>query len=267
MNERARTIAAVALPPLLLAGALLVLWEWAAQSGWMAEALNLSDFVVPAPSEIASALWENRSLLLENAWVTLREVLGGFALALFSGVAIAVLQHLSPLARRAIYPFTVASQAVPLVVIAPVLVVWLGFGFAPKVLIIALICFFPICVNTLDGLATADAEQRKLMRSLGAGRLQTLRLLEAPTALPYLLSGAKVAVAVAVIGAVFGEWAGSDAGLGHLIQLDDGQFEVARLFATTLVLGAMAILLFGAVALLERRIAWWGPGGTGAETG
>lgn len=259
MSERARSIAAVVLPPLLLAAVLLALWEWAAQSGWMADALDLRDFVVPAPSAIATALWESRSLLAENAWVTLREVLGGFALALISGVAIAVLQHLSPLARRAIYPFAVASQAIPIVVIAPVLVVWLGFGIAPKILIIALICFFPICVNTFDGLATADGEQRKLMRSLGADRWQTLLQLEAPTALPYLLSGAKIAIAVAVIGAVFGEWAGSDAGLGHLIQIDNGQFEIARLFATTIVLGAMAILLFGALALLERRLAWWGP--------
>ncbi len=150
--------------------------------------------------------------------------------------------------------------------IAPVLVIWLGFGIGPKILIVALICFFPICVNTLDGLATADAEQRKLMRSLGAGRWETLRLLEAPTALPYLLSGAKVAVAVAVIGAVFGEYAGSDAGLGYLIQIDNGQFEVARLFATTIVLGAMAVLLFTALALVERRLAWWGPQGDGERT-
>ncbi len=260
MSARLRFVAERALPPLLLAAVVIGLWELAAQTGWLADALGLRDFVVPAPSEIASALWANRSLLAENAWVTLREVIGGFALALVCGVAIAVLEHLSPLARRAVHPFTVASQAIPLVVIAPVLVVWLGFGIAPKILIIALICFFPICVNTLDGLATADAEQRKLMRSIGAGRMQTLRLLEAPTALPYLFSGAKVAIAVAVIGAVFGEWAGSDSGLGHLIQIDNGQFEVARLFATTLVLGAMAVLLFGALALLERRLAWWGSG-------
>lgn len=259
MSARIRTAAALLLPPLLFAAILLALWEWAAQSGWLADALNLRDYVVPAPSEVATALWDNRELLADNAWVTLREVLAGFALALVTGVGVAVLQHLSPLARRAFYPFAVASQAIPIVVIAPILVVWLGFGMGPKVVIVALICFFPICVNTLDGLATADDEQRKLMRSLGAGRFETLRLLEAPIALPYLLSGAKVAVAVAVIGAVFGEWAGSDEGLGHLIQIDNGQLEVARLFATTLVLGTMAVFLFGVLALLERRLAWWGP--------
>lgn len=251
------------LPPLLLVIVLLGLWELAAQTGWMADALSLRDYLVPAPSEIATTLWDNRSLLAENAWVTLREVLLGFAVALAAGVAIAIVLHLSPLMRRASYPLIVASQAIPIVVIAPILVVWLGFGIGPKVAIVALICFFPIVVNTLDGLGTADEEQRKLMGSLGAGRSRTLALLEAPTALPYLLSGAKVAVAVAVIGAVFGEWSGADAGLGYLIRLDDGNLEVARVFASTAVLAAMAVALFALLALIERRLAWWGTGAPG----
>ncbi len=251
------------LPPLLLVIVLLGLWELAAQTGWMADALSLRDYLVPAPSKIATTLWDNRSLLAENAWVTLREVLLGFAVALAAGVAIAIVLHLSPLMRRASYPLIVASQAIPIVVIAPILVVWLGFGIGPKVAIVALICFFPIVVNTLDGLGTADEEQRKLMRSLGAGRGRTLALLEAPTALPYLLSGAKVAVAVAVIGAVFGEWSGADAGLGYLIRLDDGNLEVARVFASTAVLAAMAVALFALLALIERRLAWWGTGTPG----
>ena len=242
---------------------LLGLWELAAQTGWIADALSLRDYLVPAPSEIATTLWDNRSLLAENAWVTLREVLLGFAVALVAGVLIAVLLHLSPLMRRASYPFIVASQAIPIVVIAPVLVVWFGFGIGPKVAIVALICFFPIVVNTLDGLGTADEEQRKLMRSLGASRGRTLTLLEAPTALPYLLSGAKIAVAVAVIGAVFGEWSGADAGLGYLIRLDDGNLEVARVFASTVILAAMAVTLFALLALVERRLAWWGAGSPG----
>jgi len=247
------------LPPILLIALLLGLWELAAQTGWMADALSLRDYLVPAPSDIATSLWENRSLLADNAWVTLREVLLGFALALVVGVGSALLLHLSPLLRRASYPLIVASQAIPIVVIAPILVVWLGFGIGPKVAIVALICFFPIVVNTLDGLRTADEEQRKLMRSLGADRRRTLALLEAPTALPYLLSGAKIAVAVAVIGAVFGEWSGADAGLGYQIRLDDGNLEVARVFASTVVLAAVAVGLFALLALIESRLAWWGP--------
>jgi len=258
MRASSRPSTATWVAPIAVLVALVGAWEIAAQTGLMASVLNLDSFLVPSPSEIAKSLWENRTLLADNAWVTLREVLVGFAAALVLGAAVATVLHLSPVLRRAFYPLVVASQTIPILVIAPVLIVWFGFGIGPKIAIVALLCFFPIVVNALDGLATADPDQRKLMRSLGAGRLRTFTLLEAPTALPYLLSGAKVAVAIAVIGAVFGEWAGSDSGLGYLIQLDNGQLEVARLFASVVVLSAMAILLFAAIALLERRLAWWG---------
>ncbi len=246
------------LPPLAIVVALVGAWELAAQTGALADVLGLESFLVPSPSEIAPALWEDRSLLADNAWVTLGEILLGFGAAFVLGAVLATMLHLSPLLRRALYPLVVASQTIPILVVAPILVVWFGFGIGPKVAIVALICFFPIVVNALDGLATADPEQRKLMRSLGAGRARTFAWLEVPTALPYLLSGAKVAVAVAVIGAVFGEWSGSDSGLGHLIQLDNGQLEVARLFASVVVLSTMAILLFAVIGLVERRLAWWG---------
>lgn len=254
MNAGVGRIAA----PLALVVILLGIWEALAQTGVLADGLGLDSFLVPAPSEIATSLWENRSLLADNAWVTIREVFAGFAVALATGIGLATALHLSPVLRRALYPLIVASQTVPIVVVAPIFVVWFGFGIGPKVAVIALICFFPIVVNALDGLATTEPDQRKLMRSLGAGRLRTFRELEAPTALPFLLSGAKVAVAVAVIGAVFGEWAGSDSGLGHLMLLDNGQLEVARLFASVVVLSAIAIALFGMLSLAERRIAWWG---------
>jgi NitT/TauT family transport system permease protein/putative hydroxymethylpyrimidine transport system permease protein len=146
---------------------------------------------------------------------------------------------------------------VPIIVIAPILVVWFGFGIGPKLAIIALICFFPITVNTLDGLGSVDPEQVKLMRTLDAGRRQILWRVEAPTALPFAFSGAKIAVAVAVIGAVFGEWAGSDAGLGHLMLQASAQLETARLFAAVVVLSAFAICLFGLLAVVERRVVWW----------
>jgi putative hydroxymethylpyrimidine transport system permease protein len=170
---------------------------------------------------------------------------------------IALVLHLSPLLRRAVYPLVVASQAVPVVVIAPILVIWFGFGITPKLIVIALICFFPIVVNTLDGLEGTERDQVKMMRTLGASRLDLLRRLELPSSLPFLFSGAKVAVAVAVIGAVFGELVGSDAGLGHAIQVGTAQLETARVFAAVLILSVMAIALFGLVALIERRTVPW----------
>jgi len=249
------------LPPLAIVALLLGAWELAARLDVIADALKLEPFLVPAPSDIAQALWQDRELLIENAWVTVQEVLAGFALSVAAGVAFAVVLHLSPTLRRAFYPLLVASQTVPIVVLAPILVVWLGFGIGPKLAIIALICFFPVTVNTLDGLGAVDPDLMKMMRTLDASRWQTLRRIEAPTALPYLFSGAKIAVAIAVIGAVFGEWAGSSSGLGHLIQEASAQLQTDRTFAAVVVLSAIAITLFGLLAALERRIAWWGPNG------
>ncbi len=246
------------LAPTAVVVLLLAAWELAAGTEALADLLGIEPFLVPAPSAIAESLWADRTLLAENAWVTLREVVSGFAVAVIIGIGFAAILHLSPVLRRAFYPLVVASQTIPIVVVAPIFVVWFGFGIGPKVAVIALICFFPITVNTLDGLGTVDPEQRKLMRSLGAGRLQTFTRLEAPTSLPYVLSGAKIAVAVAVIGAVFGEWAGANSGLGHMILVDNAQLEVPRMFAAIVVLSLMAIALFTTLALLERRFAWWG---------
>jgi putative hydroxymethylpyrimidine transport system permease protein len=238
-------------PPLLLLALVVAGWELAARLGWV------EDYLLPAPSEVARALVEDRDILFPDAWVTAQEVLLGFVLALAAGVAVAVTLHLSPMLRRALYPIVVASQAVPVIVIAPILVIWFGFGMGPKLMIIALICFFPVAVNTLDGLRAVDRDQVRMLQTLGAGRWDVLRRLELPSALPYLFSGAKVAVAVAVIGAVFGELVGSDAGLGHAIQVGTAQLLTARVFAAVLLLSAMAIALFALVSAAERRAVPW----------
>lgn len=244
------------LPGLLLA-ALLGLWQIACSTGAIADALNLESFLVPSPEEIASSLWENRGLLAENAWVTLREMLLGIVAALLVGVGFAVLMHRWRLLRDAAYPLVVASQTIPIVVIAPILLVWFGYGMAPKVLLITLFCFFPITVNTLDGLRSVDPEAVKMMRSLNASRRQRFWRVEAPAALPNLFTGVKIAVVFAPIAAVFAEWVGSSTGLGHLIQSDTAYFQVARQFATVAVLSAMALALIGLVTVAERRVVTW----------
>jgi NitT/TauT family transport system permease protein/putative hydroxymethylpyrimidine transport system permease protein len=246
------------LAPIVVVVILLGAWELAARWGVLADALSLKSYLVPAPSDIAASLWTDRSLLASNAWVTLREVVGGLAIAIAAGFVLALALHLSETLRRALYPLLVASQTVPIVAIAPILVVWFGFGIGPKLAIIALVCFFPVTVNTLDGLRSADPELEKLMRTLDASRAQTLTRAQVPAALPYFLSGARIAVAVAVIGAVFGEWSGSDSGLGHLILVSNGVLDTARVFAAIVVLSAMAIALFALVGVAERRLAWWG---------
>ena len=248
------------LPPLAVIAVLLGLWELAARWELIADALSIEPFLVPAPSDVAESLWTDRELLAENAWVTVQEVLLGFAIAVAAGVAFAVALHLSEVLRRAFYPLLIASQTVPVIAIAPILVVWLGFGIGPKLAIIALVCFFPITVNTLDGLRSVDPELPRMMRTLDATRAQILRRVEIPAALPFLFSGAKIAAVISVIGAVFGEWSGADEGLGHLILVAQGQVQTARVFAAVVVLSALAIALFGLLALLERRYGWWLPG-------
>ncbi|MGN6255574.1 MAG: ABC transporter permease [Solirubrobacterales bacterium] len=244
------------LPALLLA-ALIGLWQIAASTGAIAEALSLEKYLVPSPAEIASSLWENRSLLAENAWVTLREMVFGIVAALAVGIGFAVAMHQWRVVRDASYPLIVASQTIPIVVIAPILTVWFGFGITPKVFIVALICFFPVTINVLGGFRSVDPEAVKLMRSLDASRWQRFWRVEAPAALPNLFTGTKIAVVVAPIGAVFAEWAGSSSGLGHLIQSDSAYLEVARQFATIAVLAAMALLLMGLTVLAERRVVGW----------
>ena len=238
-------------PLVVLAARAPAAWEVAARVG------AVENYLLPAPSEVATALVDDRDLLLPDAWITAQEVLLGFALAVVVGLALALLLHLSPLLRRSLYPLVVASQAVPVIVIAPILVIWFGFGMAPKLIVIALICFFPIVVNTLDGLQSVDRDQVKMLQTLNASRRDVFRYLELPASLPFLFSGAKIAVAVAVIGAVFGELVGSDAGLGHAIQIGTAQLLTARVFAAVLILSVMAIGLFALVAALERWAVPW----------
>jgi ABC-type nitrate/sulfonate/bicarbonate transport system permease component len=245
------------LAPVAVILVLLGAWEIAARWDWISNALNIEDFLVPAPSDIAKSLWEDRSLLGSNAWVTLKEVVFGFAIAAVAGIGFALLIHLSETARRAVYPLLVASQTIPIVILAPILVVWFGFGLTPKLVIVALICFFPITVNMLDGLRSVDPDLTKMLRSLGARRLQRLWRAEIPTALPYAFSGARVAITVSVIGAVFAEYVGSSEGLGHLINQAQAQLLTARSFAAVVVLSAMAILLFALVSLIERKVVTW----------
>jgi putative hydroxymethylpyrimidine transport system permease protein len=243
--------------PLALIALLLGLWQIAASTGAIAEALSLEGFLVPSPAEIASSLWENRGLLAENAWVTLREMIFGILAALVVGVGAAILMHRWQTLRDAAYPLIIASQTIPIIVIAPILVVWFDYGITPKIVLVALFCFFPITVNALDGLRSVDPEALKLMRSLDASRWQRFRRLEAPTALPSVFTGIKIAVVFAPLAAVFAEWAGSSAGLGHLIQSDTANFQVARQFATVAVLAFLALALMGLTALTERRVVTW----------
>jgi len=239
------------LPAALVLLALLGIWELYVDLG------GADRLVLPPPHDVAKALYDNRSLIWSNFLVTAEEVLLGTLVASVAALALAFAIHFSTTLRRAIYPLLIGSQAVPIPVFAFVLVLWLGFGLAPKVLVIALVSFFPIVVTTLAGLARVDPDLLKLMRTFDAPRLRTFRYVEFPSALPGVMTGAKITVAVAVIGAVFAELAGSNSGLGYLYQQSQNQFLMPRAYATVFVLSAFAILLFALLSLAERLALPW----------
>ena len=218
---------------------------------------SVDDLTLASPIETLDALRDDWGLLMDNAGVTLVEVVLGLALSVVAGVLFAVSMHLLRPLRDAAYPLLVGSQAIPIVVLAPLFVLAFGYGIGPKLAIVALICFFPITVNLLDGLRATPAELLKLMRSMGASRLRTLRSVELPAALPSLFSGLKIAATVSVIGAVFAEWAGADEGLGRLVLLGNNQLQTPRVYAGIVILTLMAVGLFALAALAERVAVPW----------
>lgn len=237
--------------PLLLLAVGVAIWEWRVR------AEETPSWFLPAPSLIGRTLLDDRGLLADHAWVTIQEVLIGFAIALTAAILLAMAIHASAIFERAIYPIVIASQAVPIVALAPLLLVWFGYGLVPKVIVTALVAFFPITVGAVDGLRSADRETLQLLRSYGASRVRRFTMVNVPSALPALFSGMRIGVAVAVIGAVFGEYVGANRGLGYLMNVSSARLQTERVFAAIVVLAAMAITLFALVALLERRVLRW----------
>jgi ABC-type nitrate/sulfonate/bicarbonate transport system permease component len=239
------------LAPSAVVASLLLLWEGTVRL------TGTPEWLLPAPSAVARALVTDRDILLPNALVTLWEVLLGFALALISGVGLGIAVYRSPLIARALYPIIIASQTVPVPALAPLLLVWFGYGLLPKVLVTALIGFFPIVVNTVEGLRATDRDVIRLLRSFGAPEGQVFRLAELPWSLPAVFAGAKIAVAVCVIGAVFGEFVGAKAGLGYLMTRAMAQFATPRLVAAIVLLSLMGVGLFALINLIERLALPW----------
>jgi putative hydroxymethylpyrimidine transport system permease protein len=242
----------------LLFAAFIGLWQL------VASLPGVDNLTLASPAETLRAIRTDHALLLDNMWVTLEEVLLGLAIAVVAGAGSAILMHLFRPLREAAYPLLVASQAIPIVVLAPLFVLAFDYGIGPKLAIVALICFFPITVNVLDGLRSVDPELLKLMRSLRASRLATLVRVEVPSSLPFFFSGLRVAATVSVIGAVFGEWAGADKGLGRLVLLGNNQLQTPRVYAGVVILTLMAVALFALVTLVERIAVPWKRGGTPA---
>lgn len=237
--------------PVVLLLVLFGLWEA------VVDLAHVPDFLLPSPHAIWDAGVAERDLLVSNAIPTAEIAVLGFLLALALGFVLALAIRYSRVLEIALYPLVIASQTVPVLALAPILVVLLGFTILPKLVIVCLICFFPITVNTVDGFRSVDPELLALMRTFGAGRWRLLRDVELPASLPYLFSGAKVAVTFSVIGALFGEWVGSSEGLGYLMTQKQSQFDTGGLFAAMAVLTLIGIALFLLVSLAERLLLPW----------
>jgi len=238
--------------PVLFLLAVLVVWELVTR---LTDAVP--DYVLPPPTEIFDRIVTNFSLLADAARVTLVEVVLGFVIGALIGIALALPIAYSRPVRNTLYPLIVASQAVPKVAIAPVLVVWLGLGMAPKLAVVALMVFFPVVVTAAQGFSSVDRNLLDLLRSVDASGWQVFRRVRFPHALPQIFSGLKIGITLAVVGAVVGEWVGASQGLGYLLLHANTQLDSTLLFAALFVLVAMGIVLFALVEVAERVLLPW----------
>ncbi|MBI5138796.1 MAG: ABC transporter permease [Candidatus Vogelbacteria bacterium] len=230
---------------------LIVLWEIWVQFG------DIPKWQLPAPSAIAQEIVASWSLLLHHAYITLQEIVAGFFVALALGLLLATAVTSSKILERAILPIIVSSQTIPIIAIAPLLLIWVGYGLASKIIVVVLISFYPIAVDTIDGLKAINTDMVAMMRSLGASRWQIFTKLQIPTSLPYMFSGIKVGISISVIGAVIGEWVGASGGLGYLIKYSQPLFLTSRVFAAIFVLSIMGVVLFALAGLVERLMLPW----------
>ena len=233
--------------------ALFIVWEL------LTDTLKIPTWILPAPSTIFQAAVKWAPELIQNSWVTLRETVIGFLLAIVLSLPLAILISLSPLARKLIYPILLGLQSVPKVAVAPLVILWLGLSEWPKIIVVVLVCFFPILVNMVAGLEAVPKTMLDLMRSLGASPHMVFRRLRLPVALPHFFTGCKVAVTFAVIGAVISEFVAAQDGLGYLILISTAQSQTPLAFAAIGLLTVLSVALFHGIEFIERRVVDWTP--------
>lgn len=239
------------MPPIAFAALVLTIWQL------YCTLADVRESVLPAPTDIANALWTERTLLFDNSWVTIKEIALGYTAAVIIGVGVGTVIATSRRIERAVSPWLVISQMVPIPAIAPLIVIWTGFDIRPKVIVIALVSFFPIAVNTIDGLKSTEPEMINLLKTLGAGRRRQFRIARLPAAMPFIFAGLKIAAAFSVIGAVFAEWVGASEGLGYLILTLNNQTATTEMFAAIVALALIGIGLYALIGLIERLTLPW----------
>lgn len=237
--------------PIFFIVAILVLWELLVSLG------VVERYILPSPTDIVKALITNGADIMAHTWVTFFEGMTGLLVAVFLSLIMAVVMDQFPVVKKAIYPVLVISQTVPIIVIAPLLAMWFGFGIAPKIFVVVLVCFFPITVNLIEGLQSVDGELINLVRSMGATKSQIFAKIKFPSALPYFFSGLKIAATYSIMGAVIGEWLGGKAGLGVYMLRARHAFALDLVFASILVIVVLSIVLFYGIAGIQRALMPW----------
>lgn len=230
---------------------LVVMWEIGC------DLFRVPSWLLPPPSEIALAIWQFRAILPVHFLATFYAIVGGFALAIITGIPLAIVIVYSPFLRRVVYPLLLMVQSVPKVAVAPLLLLWVGYGLESNMIVAATVAFFPIVINTASGLESVDAELLELTTSLDAGALRVFWRVRLPWALPYIFSSFKIAITLAVIGAIVAEFVGADKGLGYLILTSSGQMKISLMFGVLLILSGLGIICFYAVCWAERLLCPW----------
>ncbi len=239
------------LVPLAFAAFMLVVWEFLVQ--WR----NVPEWILPGPLRIARTFVDTGFLMMDHARVTIIECLSGFVLAIVLAVVIAFVMNEVPLIRQSLYPIIITSQTVPIISVAPLFIIWFGYGILPKIIVVILVCFFPIVISLLNGLASVDPDYLQLFRSMRASHWDTFRMVTLPLALPSFFSGLKISATYSVMGAVIGEWLGAKEGLGYYMTLAQHSFQVDQVFAAIVLVTLFSMALFFIVAIVERLIIPW----------
>jgi ABC-type nitrate/sulfonate/bicarbonate transport system permease component len=254
MNSRFVLSLRKAGPPMLAVLLILVVWQL------YADFSGIEKWLLPSPTEIMMEtakffpeLWNHTIATVKIAWI-------GFSAAVLAGIALSVLlRAVIPALHKPIYPLLIITQTIPIIAVAPLFVIWLGYGLAPKIVIITLVCFFPILIASLQGYNNADPAMRNYMLMIGCSRWQLFWKLEWPSAIPYMFAGLRVSTAYSVMGAVISEWLGAKEGLGHALRLYQSSFRTDRVFSCILMITAFSLVFFTLVVLLEKRMIRWRP--------
>jgi ABC-type nitrate/sulfonate/bicarbonate transport system permease component len=239
------------LPSLGIFLVLLFVWET------VVRCLEIKEYILPAPSRIGIVFVESIPLLWEHSLHTVNEAILGFLLAIIGGVILAMLMGIFPLIKKLLYPLVVISQTIPIMALAPLLIIWFGYNLLPKVMVVALVCFFPITVSLVEGLEAVDRDMVKLLLAMGASPWQIFSKVQLPGALPSFFSGLKISVTYSILGAIIGEWLGASKGLGVFMIRSMNSFLTAQVFAAIMVISLLSLVFFGVVVVLARVVMPW----------